>query len=113
MACGLRPQIPRLLGVIGAGQMGAGIAQAAAAKGIPVVLADVTQTALDTGLAIIRNSLVKQVHRQQKAQHEADDTINHIRTVLSLQVTYTWSVTVAVVSTSSSLRRRCAGAQSS
>lgn len=80
------PQIPRLLGVIGAGQMGAGIAQVAASKGVPVVLADVAQSALDQGIGIIHKSLAKQVQKQQTTQAEADKTSAHIRTSLSLEV---------------------------
>lgn len=79
-------QIPRLLGVIGAGQMGAGIAQVAAAKGVPVVLVDVAQRSLDQGIATIQRSLAKQVQKQQTTQEEADETSASIRTSLSLKV---------------------------
>ena len=82
----LGTQIPRLLGVIGAGQMGAGIAQVAASKGLPVVLADVAQNALDQGIGTIHRSLAKQVQKQQTTQEEADNTSARVRTSLSLQV---------------------------
>ena len=82
----LRPQIPRLLGVIGAGQMGAGIAQVAASKGVSVVLADVAQSSLDQGFGTIHRSLAKQVEKQQITQEAADNTSSHLRTSLSLQV---------------------------
>ncbi|KAL3142210.1 hypothetical protein ABBQ38_002558 [Trebouxia sp. C0009 RCD-2024] len=79
-------QIPRLLGVVGAGQMGAGIAQVAASKGVPVVLVDVAQRSLDQGLATIQRSLAKQIQKQHSTQEEADKTSAYIRTSLSLKV---------------------------
>ena len=82
----LGSQIPRLLGVIGAGQMGAGIAQVAASKGVPVLLADVAQSSLDQGFGTIHRSLAKQVEKQQITQEEADKTSAHLKTSLSLQV---------------------------
>ncbi len=47
------------IGVIGAGQMGAGIAQVFAAAGIPVRLFDASEMALAKGLAGIKTSLEK------------------------------------------------------
>lgn len=46
-------------GVIGAGQMGGGIAQVAAQSGFTVVVQDVKQEFLDRGRAVIEKSLVK------------------------------------------------------
>ncbi|HEY3459190.1 MAG TPA: 3-hydroxyacyl-CoA dehydrogenase NAD-binding domain-containing protein, partial [Casimicrobiaceae bacterium] len=45
------------VGVIGAGTMGNGIAQACAAAGIDVVMVDVGQAQIDRGLATIDGSL--------------------------------------------------------
>jgi 3-hydroxybutyryl-CoA dehydrogenase len=45
------------VGVVGAGTMGNGIAQACATAGIPVVMVDIAQPAIDRGLAAIRTSL--------------------------------------------------------
>jgi alanine dehydrogenase len=45
------------VGVVGAGQMGNGIAQVAAMNGLPVVMTDVSQEALDKGKATIEKSL--------------------------------------------------------
>lgn len=51
------------VGVIGAGTMGAGIAQVAAAAGHPVILYDVSATALQKGLAGIRRVLDRSVDK--------------------------------------------------
>jgi 3-hydroxybutyryl-CoA dehydrogenase len=53
------------IGVIGAGQMGSGIAQVCAQAGMEVVLQDISQEKSDAGLATVSNSLAKQVERQQ------------------------------------------------
>ena len=49
----------QVLGVIGAGQMGAGIAQAGAQAGIPVLLVDVSEEVLKRAVGGIRKSLAK------------------------------------------------------
>ncbi len=58
------------LGVIGAGQMGNGIAHVAALAGFDVIVQDVAQAALDKGMATIDKNLARQV---QKAQVSAED----------------------------------------
>jgi len=58
------------IGVIGAGTMGNGIAQVSAAAGLEVVMVDVSQAALDRGLAAIGGSLDRLVKKQKLS---ADD----------------------------------------
>jgi len=49
------------VGIVGAGTMGNGIAQAFAVTGIPVVMVDVAQAAVDKGLATVSKSLERLV----------------------------------------------------
>lgn len=60
------------IGVIGAGAMGAGIAQVAALKGLDVVLQDVNQEFVDRGLATIRDLYGKAVRKGAVSQADAD-----------------------------------------
>ncbi|ORY71233.1 3-hydroxyacyl-CoA dehydrogenase [Pseudomassariella vexata] len=61
------------LGVIGAGQMGLGIALVAAQKaGIPVTLIDQSQAALDKGLGFAEKLLAKDVSKSRLTQDQAD-----------------------------------------
>jgi 3-hydroxybutyryl-CoA dehydrogenase len=61
------------LGVIGAGQMGLGIALVAAQKAqVPVTLVDSSQASLDKGLAFAEKLLVKDVSKQRITQEQAD-----------------------------------------
>jgi len=50
--------------VLGAGVMGGGIARTLADKGIPVLLRDIRQGAVDTGLAQVRASFMKQMAKK-------------------------------------------------
>ncbi|CCF32833.1 3-hydroxyacyl-CoA dehydrogenase [Colletotrichum higginsianum] len=61
------------LGVIGAGQMGLGIALVAAQRAqIPVTLVDANKAALDKGLAFAEKLLAKDVSKSRISQEQAD-----------------------------------------
>ncbi len=69
----LRTEI-RTVGVLGAGQMGAGIVQTFAAAGHTVHVHDSTEGAVERGLAGIEKSLAKFVEKGKLAQKDADAT---------------------------------------
>ena len=73
------------IGVIGAGQMGAGIAQVAARTGFTVVLQDVEDRFLERGLNGIRASLGKFVDKGTLTAHERDATLGRIGTSTTLE----------------------------
>ena len=60
------------IGVLGAGTMGAGIAQAFAMAGKDVVLRDISEALVDKGIAGIQANLDRFVSRNQLAADEAD-----------------------------------------
>ncbi|DAC37552.1 MAG TPA: 3-hydroxybutyryl-CoA dehydrogenase [Candidatus Poseidoniaceae archaeon] len=60
------------IAVIGAGQMGNGIAQVAATSGFEVVMIDINQDAVDRGMATIERSLGKLVQKERLSQENAD-----------------------------------------
>ncbi len=70
------------IGVIGAGQMGTGIAQVCALAGIDVVLNDTSEERIAAGLSVIASSLSKQVERQQIDPSARDAALNRIRPAL-------------------------------
>ncbi|WP_282095804.1 3-hydroxybutyryl-CoA dehydrogenase [Epibacterium ulvae] len=72
------------VGVIGAGQMGNGIAHVMALAGYNVVLNDVNQTALDSALVQIQKNMARQVSREKITQSTMDTAIARIQTSLSL-----------------------------
>ena len=67
------------LGVVGAGQMGGGIAQVAAAAGIEVVLQDVTRERAETGRANIGKQLEKLVAKGKLQAPESQQILGRIR----------------------------------
>jgi 3-hydroxybutyryl-CoA dehydrogenase len=68
------------VGVIGAGQMGNGIAQVFAVNGAQVVMLDVNQAALDKGLATIQKSLSKLVEKGKLDAGKKDAALAGIKT---------------------------------
>jgi 3-hydroxyacyl-CoA dehydrogenase len=69
--------------VVGAGTMGGGIAMAFANAGIPVLLKDADQTALDRGLATIRKNYQSSVTRGRFTQQYVDERLKLIQPTLS------------------------------
>jgi 3-hydroxybutyryl-CoA dehydrogenase len=66
--------------VVGAGQMGSGIAQVAAQAGLAVHLADVDEAALRKGLETIEKNLSRSVERERISQGEMDEALARIAT---------------------------------
>lgn len=64
--------------VIGAGQMGGGIAQVAATAGIDVVLNDLKLELVEKGLGVIKKNLVRDVEKGRKTQEEMDAILSRI-----------------------------------
>ena len=71
------------IGVIGAGQMGSGIAQVAAQSGYEVVLMDVEELSLKKGLEAIRRSLDRFLRKEKITPEEAEKALARIRTTLN------------------------------
>lgn len=62
----------KLIGVVGAGTMGNGIAHVCARAGFDVVLYDLEQSFLDRGLTTIEKNLAREVAKNKLTQQEAD-----------------------------------------
>lgn len=86
MATGLLHCLPRVIGVVGSGQMGSGIAQLAACKGLDVILSDTNKDALDRATHNILGNLNRLIKKQKLTQEEADLAFSRIKTADSLQV---------------------------
>ena len=68
------------IGVIGAGQMGNGIAQVAACAGYDVVMVDIKDEYVEKGLGTIQFSLGKLVSKERMTQEDADSALARIVT---------------------------------
>ena len=73
------------MGVIGAGQMGGGIAQVAAAAGLDVVLQDITQERAESGTKNIEKGLEKLVAKGKIPADEAQTIASRIRATGKLE----------------------------
>jgi len=71
----------KLLGVVGAGTMGNGIAQAAARSGLTVIMRDVSDDFLKRGLSTIGKSLQRDVDKQRLSSDEKQEIIARIKPV--------------------------------
>ncbi|HWD67129.1 MAG TPA: 3-hydroxybutyryl-CoA dehydrogenase [Caulobacteraceae bacterium] len=74
-----------VVGVIGAGQMGSGIAHVCALAGYEVRLSDLSQERLDDSLANIDHNLARQVGRGHISQEEMTAALERIQPVLDLE----------------------------
>ncbi|WP_394197293.1 3-hydroxybutyryl-CoA dehydrogenase [Litoreibacter albidus] len=72
------------VGVIGAGQMGNGIAHVLALAGYKVLMNDISQDSLDKAIEIIEGNLDRQVSREKITQSERDAALANISTTLTL-----------------------------
>lgn len=69
--------------VIGAGQMGSGIAQVFAQAGYQVKLNDIKQEFVDDGIENMKNGLKRQVKKERMEQKEVDELLGRITTSVS------------------------------
>ncbi len=72
------------VGVVGAGTMGAGIAQVAALHGHPVILCDVRLDFVERGLARIKSSLAREVERGRRPAQDVEAALARVRPVIDL-----------------------------
>jgi 3-hydroxybutyryl-CoA dehydrogenase len=72
------------IGIIGAGQMGNGIAHVAALSGFDVTLSDVNEVAVEKGMATIQSNLARMLRKERITQTEVDAALGRIQTGTSL-----------------------------
>src|SRR4030042_2022748 len=75
----------KTIGVVGAGQMGAGIAQVAAQTGFRVILSDVAESYLQKGLSVISKNLERMVEKGKLNVQEKGRISEGIRGAIRLQ----------------------------
>ncbi|MEM6899512.1 MAG: 3-hydroxybutyryl-CoA dehydrogenase [Pseudomonadota bacterium] len=68
----------KTIGIIGAGQMGNGIAHVCAIAGYDVVMNDISQEALERGMSSIENNMMRQVSREVLTPDQMDAALARI-----------------------------------
>jgi 3-hydroxybutyryl-CoA dehydrogenase len=71
------------VGIIGAGTMGNGIAQACAVSGIHVVMVDISEAAVQKGLATVAGSLDRLIKKEKISAADKDAALSRIKTSTS------------------------------
>lgn len=76
----------KYVSVIGAGQMGSGIAQVFAQSGFEVILLDQQESFVQKGLSSIQKNLSRQVEKSRRTQEEVDAILGRITGTTDLKV---------------------------
>jgi len=102
------PPIPEItrIGIVGAGQMGGGIAQVAAQSGFDVRLLDVEQARLDDALARIRDGLERLVTRGVIRDDEVSASLARIRTGLDYDMFADVELVIDAASENEEIKRK-------
>jgi 3-hydroxyacyl-CoA dehydrogenase len=80
------PMLPvRTVGIVGAGTMGGGITMSFLNAGIPVLLKETDQAALDRGLGAIRKNYATSIARGRFTQAQVDERLGLLRPTLSYE----------------------------
>jgi 3-hydroxybutyryl-CoA dehydrogenase len=75
----------KTLGVVGAGQMGSGIAQVASASGLSVVMHDIKDEFVERGFSVIDKSLERMVKKEKISQQGKEEILGRIEGSTSLE----------------------------
>jgi len=74
----------KVFGVVGAGQMGNGIAHVAAASGLQVIMNDIKQEFVDRGMATIEKNLGRAVSKGKMTEEEKGQILGRIKPSIDL-----------------------------
>jgi 3-hydroxybutyryl-CoA dehydrogenase len=94
-----------LIGVIGAGTMGNGIAQTAASSGIDVMMCDVSTDFVERGVANISKSLDRFVKKETITEEKKGEILGRIKTSTSLDDLATCSLVVEAATENFDIKR--------
>ncbi len=75
----------KVFGVIGAGQMGNGIAQVAAMSGLNVVMNDISKEFVDRGIGTITKNLDRSVDKGKMLKDDRDSVLGRIKTSVDIK----------------------------
>ncbi len=92
--------------VVGAGQMGAGIAQVALQAGLSLVLADVSTERTGAGRAMIERGFQKLVERSKVSQAESVAALSRLQTVETIEGLPRVDVAIEAVSENADLKQQ-------
>ncbi|MES1989968.1 MAG: 3-hydroxybutyryl-CoA dehydrogenase [Pseudomonadota bacterium] len=96
----------RKVGVIGAGQMGNGIAHVCALAGYDVLLHDVTPERIEAGLATINGNMTRQVSSGRISAEDRDKALDRIGSAVSLDAFEATDLVIESASENEAIKRK-------
>jgi 3-hydroxybutyryl-CoA dehydrogenase len=75
----------KIIGVVGAGQMGSGIAEVALVSGFPVLMRDVTEEAIKRGKIRIETDLERRIQKGKMTSDEKEATLKRLSTTTRME----------------------------
>ncbi len=100
----------RKVGVVGAGQMGSGIAHVCALSGFDVLLNDIVAERIAEGLATINGNLARQVNRQRITDDQRQAAINRISAAKTLNELADCDLVIEAATEKEEVKRKIYGA---
>ena len=100
------PHDIRKVGVIGAGQMGSGIAHVCALAGLEVTLNDVSEDRIKAGLATINGNMARQVSRQRITEEQRQAGLTHIKPAASFEQFSDCDIVIEAVTENEEVKRK-------
>jgi len=94
------------IGIIGAGQMGAGIAQVCALAGIDVALNDISEERIHASLATIASNIARQVERQQVDPAARDAALSRLKPAVDFDAFADCDLVIEAASENEELKRK-------
>jgi 3-hydroxybutyryl-CoA dehydrogenase len=94
------------VGIIGAGQMGGGIAHVAAQAGYDVLLYDVTKERIENGIATVNGNLARQVASGKLADDERQKAIARLKPALTMDALASTDLVIEAATEDETVKRK-------
>jgi 3-hydroxybutyryl-CoA dehydrogenase len=100
------PVVIKTVGVIGAGQMGNGIAHVASLGGYKVLLNDLSKERVDSALATIHGNMTRQIHRGKITEADRDQALARISFAPSLDALGDCEIVIEAATEDEDIKRK-------
>lgn len=94
------------IGIIGAGQMGLGIAQVFSISGYKIFLNDVNQTTLDSSISKIENSMNRQIRKNIISSIQKEKALDNIKTNKSIKCLENCQIIIEAITEDENLKMK-------
>ena len=96
----------KIIGIIGAGQMGSGIAHVSALAGYDVFLNDLSDEKIESGMATVNGNLARQVASGKISEEQRKNAVKRIRLANHMEAMGSCDLVIEAVSEDEALKRR-------